>query len=208
MNRITDTRLSALLASPHLWRGGAQATIAAVATGTAALDQALPGGGWPRGALTELLVDRPGIGELGLVLPWVARLTQAGGRAAFAGPPLIPYAPALVQAGVVLARLVVVRPADAGGTQWAAEQMLRSGCFGTVLAWPTQACNTDLRRLQLAAETGQAIALLFRDASCADTPSPAALRLRLARTPQGLDVHVLKCRGRAPGRIHLAARRP
>ena len=38
-------------------------------TGFATLDAELPGGGWPAGALIELLADRPGIGELSLLLP-------------------------------------------------------------------------------------------------------------------------------------------
>ena len=40
-----------------------------LATGFTALDRELPDGGWPRGALTELLCDHTGIGELALMLP-------------------------------------------------------------------------------------------------------------------------------------------
>ena len=201
----TATALDELLRGARVWRGGERARIEAAATGAARLDEFLPGGGWPVGALTEILLDTAGIGELGLVLPHLARVTQAGGRAAFAGPPHLPFAPALAQAGVVLPRVVMVRPASAGAALWAAEQMLRSGAFGTVLAWPGKVHERDLRRLQLAAETGHAIGFLFRDAREARHASPAALRLRLARTPQGLQVDVLKCRGGSPGRLRVAA---
>ncbi|MBX3682927.1 MAG: SOS cell division inhibitor SulA, partial [Thauera sp.] len=42
---------------------------AVLPTGFSALDAELPGGGWPAGALIELLADRPGVGELSLLLP-------------------------------------------------------------------------------------------------------------------------------------------
>ncbi len=56
---------------PAVWRasqigGGAQATSP---SGFAALDAQLPGGGWPHGVLTELLLPQPGIGELRLLAP-------------------------------------------------------------------------------------------------------------------------------------------
>jgi protein ImuA len=56
---------------PAVWRasqigGGAQP---ASPSGFAALDAELPGGGWPHGVLTELLLPQPGIGELRLLAP-------------------------------------------------------------------------------------------------------------------------------------------
>lgn len=197
--------LAELLQGPLLWRGDGSAHIRAESTGHAAFDALLPGGGWPVGALSEILHAEAGIGELGLVLPWLARHTQAGGRAALVGPPQIPYAPALAAAGIVLPRLTIVAPATGAGALWAAEQMLRSAVFGTVLAWPAQADEKILRKLQLAAETGQAIGILFRAASARAQASPAALRLVLNATPAGLDVEIAKCRGGIPGRRWLAA---
>lgn len=205
MSADAPALLADLLRGARVWRGGARAPVESAATGHAPLDEALPGGGWPVGALTEILHDAAGIGEMGLVLPHLARVTQAGGRAAFAGPPHLPFAPALAQAGVVLPRVIMVRPSTAGATLWAAEQMLRSGAFGTVLAWPGKLHERDLRRLQIAAESGRAIGFLFRAAREARHASPAALRLQLVRTPQGLVAEVLKCRGGAPRRLRVAA---
>ncbi len=56
---------------PAVWRANelAQAVDATVATGHATLDAALPGGGWPLGALVELLQAQPGQGEWRLLLP-------------------------------------------------------------------------------------------------------------------------------------------
>ena len=101
--------LETLLRGPHLWRGDSQAEVAqpSVPTGHAALDPLLPGGGWPRGALTELLVTHPGSGELSLLMPALARLSRQDRWIALVTPPHLPYAPALAAAGVDLARLVI-----------------------------------------------------------------------------------------------------
>ena len=63
--------LESVLQHPGIWRGNqrAQTVEDALPTGFAALDELLPGGGWPRGALTELLIGRQGIGELRLLMP-------------------------------------------------------------------------------------------------------------------------------------------
>src|SRR5437762_12848236 len=90
--------------SRSVWRGGALSLAApAVASGFAELDRELPGGGWPAGALTEILGRREGIGELELVLPALAALSWAGKRIVWLAPPHLPYAPALAAAGVDLA---------------------------------------------------------------------------------------------------------
>ncbi len=74
-------RLSPETLHPALWLGhqlGRQAEHA-VASGFAALDAQLPGGGWPRRVLTELLLAHPGVGEIRLLAPSLAA-TQAAGR--------------------------------------------------------------------------------------------------------------------------------
>ncbi len=71
--------LEDLLQQARIWRGTAPGWAApTVPTGFANLDAELPGGGWPSGALTEILGSCEGIGELGLLLPALARLTSAG----------------------------------------------------------------------------------------------------------------------------------
>jgi hypothetical protein len=197
--------LSDLLDNAQLWKGRAHATVAADTTGYPGLDHLLPGGGWPRAALSEILLPAPGVGEMQLVLPWLARLTQAGGRVAMVRPPHIPYAPALDAAGVVLQRVCVVTPESVGAGHWAVEQMLRSGGFSAVLGWPGVLDMRDLRRLQLAAETGHASGLLFRDAAVATQASPAALRLRLHGPADRFEVEIIKSRGGQPGARWRAA---
>jgi hypothetical protein len=98
---------------------------------------------------------------------------------------------------VRLSRLHVL---DAVPTEalWAMEQALRAGCCGAVLGWPLRAEARALRRLQVAAETGQTPGFLFQAPEAAHNPSPAPLRLQLEHVPAGLALRILKCRGRPP----------
>lgn len=189
--------LESVLQHPGIWRGDqrAQTAGAALPTGFAALDAVLPGGGWPRGALTELLIARQGIGELRLLTPALATLSEADGWLAWVAPPYVPYAAALAAAGIDLKRLLVAKPATPDDAWWTAEQALRSGACGALLAWLRAADERRMRRLQLAAETGHAWGVLFRHARAAEERSPAALRLLLEPASEGLAVHVLKRRG-------------
>ncbi len=192
--------LDTLLQRRDIWRGGrvSPPTGEGLTTGFTALDAALPGGGWPQGALTELLLSQEGIGELRLLMPALARLSHVDRWIAWIAPSRLPYAPALAAARVELSRVLVVHVNDRTQGLWAIEQALRHGRCGAVLAWPRQADMRTLRRLQLAAEAGQAWGFLFRTRDEANTPSPAALRLRLEPSPHGLAVQILKCRGLTP----------
>ena len=50
----------------------------ALPSGFDALDAHLPGGGWPRRALTELLLPQPGVGEIRLLADSLGRIQQRG----------------------------------------------------------------------------------------------------------------------------------
>jgi len=189
--------LESVLQHPGIWRGNQRAQTAedALPTGFATLDELLPGGGWPRGALTEVLLSRQGIGELRLLMPTLARLSEADGWLAWVAPPYVPYAAALAAVGVRLERLVVAKPQSEADAWWTAEQALRSGACGALLAWLRAADERRMRRLQLAAETGHTWGVLFRHARAAQDRSPAALRLLLEPSRDGLAVTILKRRG-------------
>ncbi len=192
-----EASLDALLQHPGIWRGDrlAEAGADVLPTGFAELDEQLPGGGWPQGALTEILIERQGIGELRLLLPALAHASEQGGWLTWVSPPHLPYAPALSAAGIHLEHLLIAQPKLEADAWWTVEQALRSGACSTVLAWLKKPDERRMRRLQLGAETGHTFGVLFRHASAAEERSPAALRLRLEATPKGLAVHILKRRG-------------
>lgn len=192
------TPLDALLRDPRLWRGTDCAGVAleSIPSGFTALDEVLPGGGWPRGALTELVPKRRGIGELALLAPALAQLTRQGKFVALIAPPHLPYAPALAASGIVLSRCTLIRPGGPEDTLWAVQQALRSGAFSAVLAWLGMSGHRRLRRLQLAAEEGKAWGAVYTVCGrTSDTGSPAPLRLGLDTTAGRLEVSILKRRG-------------
>ena len=196
-----------------LWRANEIAHAACcnntIASGFAALDAELPGGGWPRGQLTELLLDAPGIGEFSLLAPALAQCTQDGLSCAWVLPckraaaalPTLPYPPALAAAGIDLSRALFVQPETPREAFWVIEQSLRAAQLGALLGWLPQASSREgefrtLRRLQLLAGRKPALVFLLRDSRERHAPSPAALRLQLAACDSGLAVTILKRRGR------------
>lgn len=204
--------LKKLLQRQDIWRcsENAKPAGACIPSGFSELDKHLPGGGWPLGALTEVLLPQEGIGELRLFMPALARLSNAGRWLAWVSPPYIPYAPALAVRGIDLSRILLVHPRAQSDRWWAVEQALRAGTCGAVLAWLNRGHSGSnekrraggehqaQRRLQLAAEAGQSMGLLFRSTQGAAHTSPAALRLRLSSEPEGLAVEILKRRGGCP----------
>lgn len=188
--------LDSLLESRKVWRGQpAPRAPSRQPTGHALLDDALPDRGWPEYALTELLLPADGIGELRLLWPTLARLSQADGMVTLVDPPYLPFAQAWARAGIDLKRLQVVRT-DPRNALWATEQCLRSAACSAVLCWPRSADDRTLRRLQVAAETGQCLGFAMRPLKAAANPSPAALRIAIDAQPAQL--RVLKCRGGNP----------
>jgi cell division inhibitor SulA/protein ImuA len=177
-----------------LWQGrrDALAPDRVLGSGWAVLDE-LIGGGWPRAALVEILSDAHQ--GLPLLLPVLARLSETPRWLAWIAPPYVPYAPALAARGMHVGQLLLVRDVSPEQGLWAAEQALKSGACSSVLMWPQQLQTAQLRRLQLAAEQGACIGVMFRPRRAAGQGSPAALRLEVRPVPLGLEVEVLKRRG-------------
>ncbi|WP_251975859.1 translesion DNA synthesis-associated protein ImuA [Salinicola avicenniae] len=198
--------LTSLLDSRRVWRAQeareetqAHQRERTLATGHVSLNAVLPGGGWPRGSVSELLSTGAGSGELALLWPLLARLTQADKPVLLVSPPAVPYPTAWRQAGVRLSRCHWLDVAGCDAL-WATEQSLRAGCCAAVVAWLPLADSRAMRRLQVAASSGDTPGFVLRGASRQQEASPAALRLRL-HGRAGLEV--IKCRGGWPpaGRI-------
>ena len=190
---------ASLLNHPALWRGNELSRVASasVPTGFPALDAELPGGGWPTAALTEILPQHEGIGELRILGAALASLSQQSRTLAWIAPPHLPYAPALAALGIDLKRVIIVTTRSPKETLWATEQALRSQACGAVLAWPAAIKYPELRRLQLVAENNAVLAVLFRPPQAATETSCAALRIGLDTWQGQLAVRLLKRRGAA-----------
>src|SRR5256714_6620682 len=115
---------AALLDRPDIWRGDSLSRTGAptLPCGFPGLDAELPGGGWPAGALTEILLAHEGIGELRLLGPALAGLSRRGLRLDFIAPPHLPYAPALAPAGNEPPNPLISRPSSPQEKPWGTQQ--------------------------------------------------------------------------------------
>jgi cell division inhibitor SulA/protein ImuA len=86
---------------------------------------------------------------------------------------------------------------------WALEQALGSGACDVALAWARQPKAREVRRLQLAAERGRTLGVLFRPRRAAREASSAVLRLSLEPITAGVRVTLLKGRGAMRGAVDL-----
>jgi protein ImuA len=206
-------------------------TEAVQATGDALLDAHLPGGGWPVGALVELLQPAGAHSEWRLLLPALAACGR--GPVVMVGPPQLPFAPALSRLGLRSGRLLSVLASatagegarikdEASGRLWATEQVLRCAEVDAVLAWLPQARGDQLRRLHLAAAEHHKLLFVMRPDRARSDASPAVLRLLVqpmararhalqgplhGRWLDGLEVDILKRRGPPLAEpLHLQAR--
>lgn len=180
---------SELLNNPLFWRAGDKPTLttAGIASGFAELDQQLPDRGWPRSALTELLCDAVGIGEVSLLLPAMSSANVRGKGVIWIAPPYLPYAPALAAASVDLQKLLILRPTTSADALWAAEQAIRAGAAAMVVTWLSQHIEyAMLRRLQLACSTAECAGFIYRTSNALRQASPAPLRLALTRSCDAL----------------------
>ena len=192
VRRLPEATLAAM------WRGTELRTQAAsvVSSGWAALDQELPGHGWPCQSLTEILAPQPSVLEWRLMGPALRRVVALGGQVLLVGPPKQPYLPGLVHEGIDQRHLVWIQADTPGHRLWVTEQLIKSNAAGAVIAWLPQARQEQIRRLQVHAQACDGLVFLCRPESAQHEASAAPLRLH-AR--YGLDwqlhIEIFKRRG-------------
>ena len=196
MTTPMDTRLQTLLENnPQVWRAkdAGRYMTSGTPTGHPQLDSTLPGGGWPKSAIMEMVTPQWGMGELQLLLPLMRAVTQQKRWILWISPPYVPYAPALERAGIDMDYVIVIQPDTlCKDALWSIEKALQTQACALVLAWLNWLPNGVIRRFQLAAEKGEGLGVLFRQRN--DPHSPAALRLHLHPSNKGVHVEILKAR--------------
>lgn len=202
--------LPSLLSHPAIWRASRvheaqaclQQNVHGIASGFSRLDRELPDGGWPHQGVLEMLLPHDGLGELGLLAPALARLSQQNRWLVWIAPPWIPYAPALERQGVNLQQVLLVQPSNLRDCLWSMEQCLSSGACSAVLGWPGAVQPLHVKRLHLAAQHGQCMGVLMREQRYSQSPSPAPLRIEVGPVmTQGssqmqCNLRLIKRRGR------------
>ena len=180
---------------PSLWRASqlARGRGRTLETGYPALSAELPGGGWPVGALVDLLVQQAGVGEVRLLRPALSALGER--PIALVQPPHIPDGLGLSYIGLPLHRLLQVKAPKTADALWSAEQILRAGSCGALIFWAQHVQASSLRRLHLAAQSSETLFVMVRPVAAAQDSSPALLRLALRPATDGLMVDIVKRRG-------------
>lgn len=180
----------------NAWESSAATGSSLVTTsGIPVLDELLPGGGWPKRGLVEIILPDPYCNPMSLLLPSLIRLSRQGRWIAMVNP-TYPARSGLLKADAIHHdRVLQVNPHPGRSALWTAESMLYSGDCSVVMAWPN--CNTELmgKRLQKAAARGKALGILFRYAGPATQPSGVQTRLKLEVDAQGRAVYLLNGKG-------------
>lgn len=197
---INTTFSNSLRRARSLWNTPESYDYSCESTGLRELDRQLPKGGWPIGTVTELLPSHAGIGEFSLLIPTIARLTQAGRKVVLMDSPHLPEIESLSEQGVRLRQVTLLRSTEEA-CFWAIEQKLQSGSVSLLVAWSEHWSERQIRRLQKAAAIGKCIAMLYHLGGSPKHTSPAVLRLALRPGTDGLlDIEIVKPRGGLPSR--------
>lgn len=181
-----------------VWHGNELGAIASpvVSSGFAALDAQLPGRGWPRQSLTEILQAQPGVAEWRLLGPVLRHVVTSGLDLVLVGPPRMPHIPGLKHDGVDERRLVWFKAEAPAERLWITEQLIKSNAAGLIVSWLPQARQEQIRRLQICAQSCEAPVFLCRPEGARHEPSAAPLRIHLKT---GLDwtlqLQILKRKG-------------
>lgn len=212
--RALNAMSAGLAQHADVWRAAelGRHDLPALDTGYAPLNQVLPGGGWPQGALVEMLQPQAGLHEWGLLAPALAAVQAAAPAklVVLVGPPWLPFGPALGARQLDMQRVLCVH-SQGPALLWATREALQCADVAAVLAWLPDARSAHLRRLQMAAQAHSQLLFVFRPLRAQLESSPAPLRLLLegAATEEGkLRVHVLKRRGPPLAAPLLLATRP
>jgi protein ImuA len=187
--------LSAESIHPSLWRASqlARGRGRVVDTGYPTLSAELPDGGWPLGALVDLLVQQAGVGEFRLLRPALGNVSER--PIALLQPPHTPDALGLGYIGLPPEQLLHVKAKGTADALWSAEQILRAGSCGALIFWAQHVKASALRRLHLAAQAAETLFVMVGPLAAAQDSSPALLRLALRPAEDGLTVDIVKRRG-------------
>jgi hypothetical protein len=202
--------LETLLQQGDVWRGHSQRFVTkdTVDSTYPQLNKRLLNKGWPSSSLIELCQASPGCGDWLLFGPAVMRLLRENTlyHAALLNPPALPFAEGLLQAGVPLNQLLIVRPKSKADFIACFTELARSSSCCSILAWQPKSflTYTELRKCQLATNTGKGLYVLMRPAQAKQSSSPAGLRLYSEFEGQQLLAGIIKQRGQLQNQLHQA----
>ncbi|MCA9126316.1 MAG: hypothetical protein KDB22_04485, partial [Planctomycetales bacterium] len=145
--------------------------------GCAALDSQLPERGYVPGCVVEYLRMTPACGASYLAFAAAACAMRAtDGVLMVVDVQHNVYPPALDSLGIDLEKVIFVRPKSHTDAIWSIDQALRTPAVAAVVAEIERIDDRTARRLQLAAEQADGLALLIRSAAARQQPSWAEVQ--------------------------------
>lgn len=191
--------------------GASTASGRVVSTGVVEWDQSLMDGGIRAGSIVEWLADGLGAGAEGVALAMVREALRNGGVLVVVDAEQTIGFAGLLGAGIDSQRVLVLRPGNERLALWSVEQALRSRGVSAVWWRVARIRSEEFRRLQLAAEIGGGIGVLFREANAARERTWAELRVMVRARPspdsngpsscRRIGIEVLKARGGRMGMV-------
>ncbi len=156
-----------------------------IGSGCRAMDRHLPGNGYARGSMVEMVRNGNGTGVSTLAM-LIARQAMTDGKyLVVVDPQRQFYPPAMRSLGIPLERVIALQPTNYADSVWGLDQVLRCTAVGAVVV---EAGNWDdrvSRRLQLACEQGGGLGIVTRDIrSLRGQPSWADVQWRVGCLPQ------------------------
>jgi cell division inhibitor SulA len=176
-------------------RKATAATSLVVPTGIDGLDELLPCGGWPKTGMVEIVVPDAYADYMSLLMPALTRFSRQRRWIAMVTPPCQARARLFADSRIDPLKVLQVNPHPGRSALWTAESMLQSSDCGVVMAWPN--CTTELmdKRLQNAASSGKALAILVRYEGLSMPPSAVDVRLKLEADADGSAVYLVDSQG-------------
>jgi len=145
------------------------------------LDEQLPGGGWPIGAIVEILYTQPHRGEVRMILPALKYLGNQDSRwQIWLNPPDRPHGPGLLSWGVPIEQTLVCPDLKPKDLSWTMDQCVQHRGCSVLLVWTEHMDPAQLRRLQLTAENRRMTLFLFRKIGKSNNLPYPRLKLRVS----------------------------
>jgi len=154
-----------------------------LSSGNRILDDMLPGGGIRRGGIVEWVSEKEGAGAWSLALMLAQEACRDHGILVIIDRHHEFHPVPLLQAGWNSHRVLIVRPQTEKEELWAWEHVLRCRGAAAVMGSFLKGSDRALRRLQLAAESGLGIGLLFRPREASAEPSWGDVRIHVEPLP-------------------------
>lgn len=195
--RAREIQLPSTL-SQVVWRGDeiGSPVVSTLCSGWSELDKELPGGGWPRHAVTEVLTAQSSVLEWRMLSPALRTVVEAGSQMVVIGPPREPHIPGLLHMGLREGQFVWIQAQSPAERLWATEQVIKSNSAGAIVSWLPKVRPEQLRRLQVCAQACEAPVFLCRPEAAQHESSAAPLRVHSSVSPDWeLNVRILKRKG-------------